>query len=77
MCNRLHKRGVRMNSIGHQLKKIRLNREMEIERLALLTGVNADTIAAIEEEEIDVQVSTLAKLSSALCCTFAIGDVSI
>jgi transcriptional regulator with XRE-family HTH domain len=66
-----------MNSIGHQLKKIRLNREMEIERLALLSGLHADTIIAIEEEELDVQVSTLAKLSETLCCRFSIGDVSI
>jgi transcriptional regulator with XRE-family HTH domain len=66
-----------MNNIGHQLKKIRLNREMEIERLAVLSGLNSETIAAIEEEELDVQISTLAKLSAALCCTFAIGDISI
>jgi cytoskeletal protein RodZ len=66
-----------VNNIGQQLKKMRLNREMEIEQLAFLTGLNPETIAAIEEEELDVQVSALAKLSSALCCTFAIGDVSI
>lgn len=77
-CNRLHNRGVfLMNNIGHQLKKIRLNREIEIERLALLSGLNAETIAAIEEGDLDVQVSTLAKISNVLNCTFSIGDVSI
>lgn len=66
-----------MNSIGRQLKKIRLNREMEVEKLAFLSGVKMDTITAIEEDELDVPVSTLAKLSDALRCSFAIGDVSI
>jgi transcriptional regulator with XRE-family HTH domain len=66
-----------MNNIGHQLKKIRLNREYEIEKLASLSGLNAETIAAIEEGELDVQVSTLAKISDVLNCSFSIGDVSI
>lgn len=66
-----------MNSIGHQLKKIRLNRELEIEKLAYISGVNSETIAAIEEDTIDVQLSTLAKLSDALRCSFSVGDMSI
>ncbi|MDN3016309.1 helix-turn-helix transcriptional regulator [Paenibacillus sp. BSR1-1] len=66
-----------MNNIGHQLKKIRLNREIEIEKLALLSGINAETIAAIEEGDQDVQVSILAKISNVLNCTFSIGEVSI
>ncbi|MFJ5714807.1 helix-turn-helix domain-containing protein [Neobacillus sp. NPDC093127] len=66
-----------MNNIGHQLKKIRLNREMEIEKLASLSGLHTETIAAIEDGELDVQVSTLAKISEALNCIFSIGDVSI
>ena len=66
-----------MNNIGHQLKQKRLNREIEIEKLALLSGLNAGTIAAIEEGELDVQVSTLAKISNVLNCSFSIGDVSI
>jgi predicted transcriptional regulator len=66
-----------MNSIGHQLKKMRLNREIEIEKLAHLSGLNVEMIAAIEEGELDVQVSTLAKLSSVLRCSFAVGDMSI
>ena len=66
-----------MNHIGHQLKKMRLNREIEIEKLALLSGLPAGTIAAIEEGELDVQVSTLAKISDVLNCSFSIGDVSI
>jgi hypothetical protein len=37
-----------MNNIGHQLKKMRLNREIEIEKLALLSGLTTGTIAAIE-----------------------------
>ncbi|MEH7502670.1 helix-turn-helix transcriptional regulator [Neobacillus drentensis] len=66
-----------MNNIGHQLKKMRLNREIEIEKLALLSGLNAGTIEAIEEGELDVQVSILAKISDVLNCSFSIGDVSI
>ncbi|MGG3467001.1 helix-turn-helix transcriptional regulator [Neobacillus pocheonensis] len=66
-----------MNNIGHQLKKIRLNREIEIDKLASLSGLNAETIAAIEEGDLDVQVSILAKISNALNCSFSIGDVSI
>ncbi|WP_413299232.1 helix-turn-helix transcriptional regulator [Bacillus sp. 1P10SD] len=66
-----------MNNIGHQLKKIRVNREIEIERLASLSGLDADLITAIEDGELDVQVSTLAKISEALNCSFSIGDVSI
>jgi len=66
-----------MNHIGHQLKKMRLNREIEIEKLALLSGLNAETITAIEEGELDVQISSLAKISDVLNCTFSIGDVSI
>jgi len=66
-----------MNNIGHQLKKIRLNREIEIDKLASLSGLNAETIAAIEEGDLDVQVSTLAKISAVLNCSFSIGDVSI
>jgi transcriptional regulator with XRE-family HTH domain len=66
-----------MNNIGHQLQKIRTNREMEIENLALLTGINADTLSAIEAGKLDVQISTLAKLSDVLNCSFSIGDVSI
>ncbi|MGG3564896.1 helix-turn-helix transcriptional regulator [Neobacillus rhizosphaerae] len=66
-----------MNNIGHQLKKIRVNREIEIERLASLSGLDADLISAIEDGELDVQVSTLAKISEALNCSFSIGDVSI
>jgi transcriptional regulator with XRE-family HTH domain len=66
-----------MNNIGHQLKKMRLIREIEIEKLALLSGLNAGTIAAIEEGELDVQVSILAKISDVLNCSFSIGDVSI
>ncbi|PFP31162.1 hypothetical protein COJ96_01755 [Bacillus sp. AFS073361] len=70
-------RRLTMNHIGHQLKKMRLNREIEIEKLALLSGLSAGTIAAIEEGEVDVQVSTLAKISDVLNCSFSIGDVSI
>ncbi|MDR6123235.1 helix-turn-helix transcriptional regulator [Neobacillus drentensis] len=66
-----------MNNIGHQLKKIRVNREIEIERLASLSGLDADLITAIEDGELDVQISTLAKISEALNCSFSIGDVSI
>ncbi|OLS35600.1 helix-turn-helix domain-containing protein [Bacillus sp. MRMR6] len=66
-----------MNHIGHQLQKIRTNREMEIENLAMLTGINADTLSAIEAGKLDVQISTLAKLSDVLNCSFSIGDVSI
>ncbi len=66
-----------MNNIGHQLKKMRLNREIEIEKLASLSGLTAGTIAAIEEGELDVEVSILAKISDVLNCTFSIGDVSI
>ncbi|WP_066062473.1 helix-turn-helix domain-containing protein [Neobacillus soli] len=66
-----------MNNIGHQLKKMRLNREIEIEKLAILSGLNTATIFAIEEGELDVQVSTLAKISDVLNCSFSIGDVSI
>ncbi|MEW9050628.1 MAG: helix-turn-helix transcriptional regulator [Neobacillus sp.] len=66
-----------MNHIGLQLQKIRTNRELEIENLALLTGINADTLSAIEEGKLDVQISTLAKLSDVLNCSFSIGDVSI
>ena len=66
-----------MNHIGHQLKKMRLNREIEIEKLALLSGLNAETITAIEKGELDVQISSLAKISDVLNCTFSMGDVSI
>jgi transcriptional regulator with XRE-family HTH domain len=66
-----------MNNIGHQLKKIRTNRELEIEKLAALSGLNAQTISAIEAGELDVHISTLAKLSDVLNCSFSIGDVSI
>ncbi|HLO11642.1 MAG TPA: helix-turn-helix transcriptional regulator [Pseudoneobacillus sp.] len=66
-----------MNNIGHQLKKIRVNREIEIERLASLSGLDADLITAIEDGDLDVQISTLAKISEALNCSFSIGDVSI
>jgi len=66
-----------MNNIGHQLKKMRLNREIEIEKLASLSGLTAGTIAAIEEGELDVQVSILAKISDVLNCSFSIGDISI
>jgi predicted transcriptional regulator len=66
-----------MNNIGHQLKKIRVNREIEIEKLASLSGLDADLITAIEDGELDVQISTLAKISEALNCSFSIGDVSI
>jgi transcriptional regulator with XRE-family HTH domain len=66
-----------MNHIGHQLKKMRLNREIDIEKLALLSGLDAGTITAIEEGELDVQVSMLAKISDVLNCSFSIGDVSI
>lgn len=66
-----------MNHIGHQLKKMRLNLEIDIEKLALLSGLNVGTITAIEEGELDVQVSTLAKISDVLNCSFSIGDVSI
>jgi transcriptional regulator with XRE-family HTH domain len=66
-----------MNTIGHQLKKIRINRDIEIEKLAHLSGLNVNTISAIEEGELDAQVSTLAKLSDVLKCSFAIGDMSI
>jgi transcriptional regulator with XRE-family HTH domain len=66
-----------MNNIGHQLKKIRVNRELEVETLASLSGLDADLISAIEDGELDVQISTLAKISEALNCSFSIGDVSI
>jgi transcriptional regulator with XRE-family HTH domain len=66
-----------MNNIGHQLKQIRTNREMEIETLAYVSGLNAETIFAIEAGELEVQVSTLEKLSEVLNCSFTIGDVSI
>ncbi|MDQ1145830.1 transcriptional regulator with XRE-family HTH domain [Bacillus sp. SORGH_AS 510] len=66
-----------MNNIGHQLKKIRVNRELEIETLASLSGLDVDLITAIEDGELDVQISTLAKISDVLNCSFSIGDVSI
>ncbi|MEO2076188.1 MAG: helix-turn-helix transcriptional regulator [Bacillus sp. (in: firmicutes)] len=66
-----------MNNIGHQLKKIRVNRELEIETLASLSGLDADLISAIEDGELDIQISTLAKISDVLNCSFSIGDVSI
>lgn len=66
-----------MHSVGQQLKNIRLNRRMEIEKLAQLSGVTVETIRAIEENKLDVNVSILARLSDILRCTFAIGDISI
>lgn len=66
-----------MNNIGLQLKNIRMNRKMEIEKLAVLSGIQAGTISAIEAGELDVNISTLSKLSDVLNCTFSIGDVSI
>jgi len=66
-----------MTNIGHQLKKIRLNREMEIEKLASLSGLEAETITAIEQGVLDIQVSDLYKISDVLRCSFAIGDMSI
>lgn len=66
-----------MNTVGQQLKNIRLNREMDIHWLAAMSGLHPDTIAAIEEDAIDVPISILAKISVALNCSFLIGDVSI
>ncbi|MGX6443288.1 helix-turn-helix domain-containing protein [Neobacillus sp. K501] len=66
-----------MNNIGLQLKNIRMNRKMEIEKLAVLSGIQTGTISAIEAGELDVNISTLSKLSDVLNCTFSIGDVSI
>jgi transcriptional regulator with XRE-family HTH domain len=66
-----------MNNIGHQLKKIRTNREMELEKLAQASGISIDTLSLIEAGELDVQISTLAKISDVLNCSFSIGDVSI
>lgn len=67
----------RMDKIGSQLKEARIRQELETERLALLTGLNVETITAIEEGTIDAQISTLYKLSDALKCSFEIGDMSI
>ena len=66
-----------MNNIGHQLKKIRTNREMELEKLAQVSGIGINTLSLIEAGELDVQISTLAKISDVLNCSFSIGDVSI
>ncbi|MDP4084101.1 MAG: helix-turn-helix transcriptional regulator [Bacillota bacterium] len=66
-----------MDKIGNQLKEARIRQELERERLALLTGLNVETIAAIEEGALDVQISTLYKLSDVLKCSFEIGDISI
>lgn len=66
-----------VKQIGNQLKNARTRQEIEIDQLAMLTGLPADTIAAIEAGTLDVQVSTLHKLSEVLRCSFAVGDMSI
>lgn len=54
-----------------------MNREMDIYWLGAMSGLDPETISAIEEGELDAPISILAKLSEALNCTFSIGDVSI
>lgn len=66
-----------MKHIANQLKNARTRQDIEIDRLAALTGLPADTIAAIEAGTLDVQISTLSKLSEILRCSFSIGDLSI
>jgi predicted transcriptional regulator len=66
-----------VNIIGNQLITARTRRGIDQENLALLTGLNVYDIAAIEAGTVDVQVSTLHKLSEALKWSFSIGDVSI
>ncbi|WML44298.1 helix-turn-helix transcriptional regulator [Neobacillus sp. PS3-40] len=66
-----------MNNIGYQLKQARLKHQMDQEELAFLTDLHVETISAIEEEMVDVQVSILYKLSHVLKCTFSIGDMTI
>ncbi|CAG9620003.1 helix-turn-helix domain-containing protein [Sutcliffiella rhizosphaerae] len=66
-----------MNHIATQLKNARTRQDIEVDQLAVLSGLSADTIHAIESGTIDVQVSTLRKLSEVLRCSFSVGDMSI
>lgn len=66
-----------MNNIGNQLFTARTRQGIDQENLALMTGLDMEIIAAIEAGTLDVQVSTLNKLSEALRCSFMVGDMSI
>jgi transcriptional regulator with XRE-family HTH domain len=66
-----------MNNVGQQLKKARIQQVMEHQELASRSGVDLETIKAIEEGRLDVGISTLYQLSRALNWVFTIGDVSI
>lgn len=64
-------------NVGEQLRTARVRQDLKIEELAACSGVHIDTIKGIEEGLLDVNLSTLYKLSQALRCSFAIGDMSI
>lgn len=66
------------NTLGSQLKRLRLARGLSREQVALRSGVKADHIRYIEHDYVDFpRRSTLQKLTSALGCKVTVSVVVV
>lgn len=66
-----------MKHITQQLIEVREMRNLNIDQLALKTGIPKETLLCIESGELDPPVSTLIRICSELNCTISIGNISI
>ena len=57
-----------LRKLGGNIRRIRTSLEMSQERLAELADINARTLQRIEAGEINILITTVARIRSALGC---------
>ena len=61
---------VELRKLGDNVRRIRTSQKMSQERLAELAALNARTIRHIEAGEINILITTVARIRGALGCTW-------
>lgn len=57
-----------LRKMGDNIRRVRTTREMSQEKLAELADINARTIRRIEAGEINILITTVARIRKALGC---------
>lgn len=59
---------VELRKLGGNIRRIRVSQEMSQERLAELADINARTLRRIEAGEINILITTVARIRDAMGC---------
>lgn len=66
-----------MNTVSEQLRIAMKNRRISFRDLSTLSGVPEETLRKLHSNEFDGEISTLARISTAMNITFEIGNTHI